>query len=262
MSQIERIGVMGNAMFFGVYPSGRFYEYDLSKEWGKDNPRKYSQIPGQSRPVAMLGMPEIGKVYSGTVPEYGHLGGHLLAYTPASDEMKDFGEVVPKQSIICLASLHGKIYGGTSITGGLGIDASAKEAMLFEWDPVKEQKVFAMAPVPGATSLTALAVGPDEKIWGIADGTLFVFDPVSQKVVATRKLLHVNYGPRGTWRDGYLVLHPSGFMYATLSNKFMRIDPATLKVSVLRDATSALLAMDRKGHLYFHDGANLWEYIP
>jgi hypothetical protein len=262
LDQTERIGVLRNDLYFGVYPYGRLYRFNPSKPWSAQNPRKVGEAEGQSRPMAVLGVPEVGKVFVGMVPEYGQLGGHFCDYDPATDAMHDFGEIVPKQSIISLVYADGIVFGGTSIAGGMGVQSVAKEAKLFGWDPTKDQKIFEITPVPGALSLTCLINGLDGNIWGIADGTLFIFDPRTKQIVGRHELMNVDYGTYGVYRDGFLVIDRLGRVYGTLGGKLIQIDPATWLMTVIRDEDVALLAMDRDGRLYFRDTVNLWQYTP
>lgn len=262
MSQIERIGVLDNEMYFGVYPHGRFYRFDPGKPWGANNPRKFGQIAGQSRPMAMLGVPELQKVYIGMVPEYGFLGGYLISYDPKGERVRDFGEVVKRQSIVSLAYADGMIIGGTSISGGLGIQPAEGDAKLFGWDPEAEKMTFEITPVRGAVAITCLINGPDGNVWGVADGMLFIFDPGKEKVIATHRLVDVHYDSKWVWRDAFLVVHPSGQVYGVIDGEFFRLDPKSMQVTVLRDKGASLLAMDRTGKLYFKDSVNLWQYRP
>ena len=264
MSQIENFGVLDGKMYLGIYPHARLYEFDPAKAWSADNPRKFATVEGQSRPVAMLGVPGLGKVFIGMVPEYGILGGHLLSYEPKTDSLTDHGEVVAKQSVVSLVYSHGLIVGGTSITGGLGINPTEKQAKLFGWDPGAGKKLFEIVPVPAATAITCLCIGPDQNIWGMADGTLFIFDLLSGKILSNHELLKLDYAARNynVWRDAFLVVQPSGRVYLTLDDKFFTIDPATKSATMLRDKGAQLLAMDRTGRLYFRDTINLWQYTP
>ena len=264
MSQIEHIGVLDGKMYFGIYPHARFYEFNPAKPWGDDNPRKIGQVPEQSRPIAVLGVPELSKVFIGTVPEYGLLGGHLIIYDPRSDMLDDEGELVSKQSVVSLVYAGKLIIGGTSIKGGLGIKPEAGHAKLFGWDPASRKKVFEIEPVPDGQAITCLIVGPDKNVWGVDNGTLFIFDPVSRKVLFTKKLLNVDTAANNylLWRDAFMVVHPSGQIFATLDGELIQLDPATKNVTVLHDRDANLLTMDRNGRLYFRDKINLWQYTP
>ena len=189
MSQIERIGVLGDELYLGVYPHARLYRFDPAKAWDADNPHKIGQIEGQSRPIAMLGVPALQKVFVGTVPEYGTLGGHLMMYDPKSDGLQDYGQAVANQSVVSLAYADGLVIGGSAICGGLGMKPSEKEAKVFGWDATAGKKSFELVPVPGAGAITCLINGPGKNVWGVADATLFILDPAGQKVVSTHAAL-------------------------------------------------------------------------
>src|SRR5205085_2911115 len=159
------------------------------------------------------------------------------------------------------ACANGMIVGGTSIWGGLGQKPSEKEAKLFIWDPVAAKKVSEIAPVPNAPALTGLFVGPDGNAWGMAGGTLFIFDVAKREITFRKKLFDVEYAPDAhVWREANFVLHPSGAIYGTMRGKLFRLDAATKEVQILRDGGADLLALDRDGRVYFRDGSHLWQY--
>jgi streptogramin lyase len=266
LSQAESMAALGDVMYFGNYPNGRFNCYDTTRPWdGKQkNPREIGKIEGQSRPFAALGVKELNKVYWGTVPEYGLLGGGIAEFDPTTDKLEFYPEVVPKQAIIALAYRDGLIVGGSTISGGLGMKPSEKEGKLFLWDPKTRQKVFEMTPVEGAPAVTSVINGPDGKIWGVAGSTLFIFDWQSRKVISKHDLFEPEEkNPTHIWRGAFLVVHPSGQVYGTHEGRLFQIDPTTMKLTVLREKKDmGLLMMDRRGQLYFRDKVNLWRYTP
>lgn len=265
ISQPEDICSVGNTLYFGVYPGARLVLYDTTKPWNakENNPRQFGDLgpENQSRPMAMLGVGELKKVYIGTVPEYGSLGGVLATYSIEQDKLMTHHDVVHDQSIVSLVYANGLIVGATSISGGLGIEPSQKEAKLFLWDPVKEEKIFEATAVDGATAITGLFIGPDRNVWGLANGTLFIFDVTQRKVIQQHVLFHGEYHKEHIWRDAQFVLHPSGQIYGSASTQFFRLDPKTKKLTTLKEGIG-LCAMDRDGKLYFRDRTNLWQYTP
>jgi outer membrane protein assembly factor BamB len=268
MSQTESAVCLGDKMYFGVYPRGRFYEYDTRRPWDfskraeENNPRLIAatEEQGQSRPMAALAVPELNKVFFGTVSDYGKLPGALSVYDVASKTCDVHVDVVHNQSVVSLAFCKGLVVGGTTVTPGLGSQATEKEAKLFVWDPATNEKVFESVPVPGAMAITGLMVGPDGNVWGWANAHLIVFDPARRELVYAEKLLDEK--PRGAWRDAYMVQHPNGLLYAVNYDKLFSIDPATKKVTILRDKEAGCLAMDRKGRLYFRHKGDMWQYTP
>jgi hypothetical protein len=263
LHQTEGMTVRGRYIYFGIYPKGLYYEYDSSLPWNieNSNPKFLGQIPGQSRSFAVLNEEVSGKVYFGMVPEYGQLGGHLVSYNTHTGELKTYGTVVKDQSIVSLIYANNRIWGGTSVSGGLGIRPSTSDAKLFSWD-TKEHKILDdIIPVPGAKAITSMITGPDGNVWGMAGGTLFIFDPVQKRVLRTKVLYPTPPLVSHVWRDAFLVLHPSGMIYGTGNNQLFSIDPRTMEFQSLLKPAS-LLAMDDKGRIYFHRSAELWQFDP
>ena len=216
----------------------------------------------------MLGVPGLGaagKVFTGTVPYYGKHGGVLAVYDMKSRKLDVHRNLIPDQSIVSL--IHHEpatlIIGGTSISGGLGVGPKAKEAVLFGWDDAKRSKAFELVPVPGAHIITGLMIGPDGHVWGVADGTLFVFDPAKREVLSRHELLPVKYLPdQHAWKNAYLETSPDGTIYGVMQNKLFRLDPATKQIAVLRDGDTDALAIDRAGRVYFKHRINMFQYTP
>lgn len=262
LDQTEGMAVYGDQIYFGIYPKGQFYAYNTKQGWNvaKNNPRKLGEIEGQSRAFAVLSLPEKQKIFFGTIPEYGKLGGALVVYDVAKDELIAHGNIIPNQAIASLINDKDLVIGGTTVSGGLGIKATTKEAVLFGWDIAKNAKTFSLVPVPGAAAISRL-INVNGDIWGIADGNLFVFNVAKQKIISIKKLY--DYPPLGShiWRSAFLVKHPNGQIYGTDNNLLFKIDPATQHYTeIAKDA--ALLVVDEKGTLYFKRKTELWSYRP
>ncbi|MBC6491392.1 hypothetical protein BC349_10135 [Flavihumibacter stibioxidans] len=260
--QTEGMAVQGDHIYMGIYPHGKLYALDTRQPWdAKTNPAYLGSIPGQSRAFAILAVEEKKKVFFGTVPEYGQLGGALIAWDRQANTLDAVVNIVPNQSVVSLAQAGGLLYLGTSISGGLGAQASEKEARLVAWDMDRKQKLMDIAPVPGAMAITALINGPGNTLWGMADGQLFIFDPVKKAVIATRRVHEVPATRGHIWRSAFLGIHPSGTIYGTGANLLFSIDPASLAVTIL-DKKASLFAMDKQGYIYFKRNTELWRYQP
>ncbi|WP_068773823.1 S-layer homology domain-containing protein [Paenibacillus sp. FJAT-26967] len=276
MGQSESVTVIGDSMYFGLYPDAKIYEYNLKKPWNRDetdklNPNllfslsKNTQIPGytlQDRPFGIAGAEDLNKLFVGTVPKNGLLGGALAVYDLTErTEPEVYWNLVPDQSLITLAYKDGIVYGGTSIHGGQGGAPKAAEAVLFGWDVLKKEKVFEVVPVAGKQAITALHIGPDGNIWGLANGALFIFDPEQQKVTYSKNEFP---GAVGRWIDGSMVTGTDGHVYATVGGNFFKVDAGTKEVTVLASQAQKV-AQDDFGHFYLYsaDGINLYKYtIP
>lgn len=263
LDQTEGMTFMGSKIYFGIYPKGRFYAYDVSQPWNiaKNNPELIFEEKDQSRSFAVHALPKLQKVYFGTVPEYGKLGGVLAMYDETNDKHTSFGEVLEKQSVASLASKNNVLILGGSISGGLGIKPERKEAELMLWDLKNNRSITKLVPVASAAAITCLINGPDGNIWGIADGNLFILDVAQQKVLSVHKLY--DYPPFGShiWRSAFLSIHPSGDIYGTDNGKLFKLDPSTKKVEFLAE-NAGLMTMDPTGKIYFKRGTELWSYTP
>ena len=263
LGQAEGMITMGDKIYFGIYPQSRFYSVDVTKPWdsSRDNPRFIGRVEGQDRPFATAGLEDLDKVYFGTIPGYGKLGGALIEYDLETDQLEPFVNVIPDHSIASLLYSDKLVWGGTTIFGGLGAKPTKQESKMFAWDPISKTKVFEFTPVAGTMAITNLIEGPKGTIWGLADGIIFVFDPKSKSVTRTKKLFDIEKDPTHIWRVGFLLLHPSGFIYGTANDEFFRVDPLTMDVLTLKKGVG-LLAMDSEGILYTRDTENLWSYKP
>ncbi len=263
LHQTEGMTVKDQFIYFGIYPKGLMYEYDSRKPWDikASNPKFLGQVADQSRPFAVLNDPESGKIFFGMVPEYGMLGGSLVSYDTHEAKLISHGVLVKDQSIVSLTYANHLVWAGTTVSGGLGIMPSTQEARLISWDVEKGLKLDEFIPVPGAKAITSMIIGPDRNIWGMASGTLFVFDPIAKKVIRSKQIYQAGVLRSHVWRDAFLVLHPSGKIYGTGSNQLFWIDPKTLDHEFIEKSAS-LLAMDDMGRIYFHRSAELWRYDP
>lgn len=270
IGQGEGMTSIHNKLYLGVYPNASVYEYDLSKPWNRTNsselnPDRLFTLNGlnQDRPFGMGGAEDLNKLFVGTVPKNGMLGGVLAVYDlEAGGEPELYENVVSDQSILSFAYKNGLLYGGTSIHGGQGGTPTATEAVLFIWDVVKKEKLFEIVPVPGKQAITALHVGPDGNIWGLANGALFIFD------IESRQIIHSDNAfpnAKGRWIDGSMETGSDGNVYATVGGFFFKVDAATKEMNVLASGVRKL-AQDDFGSFYMFtdpESPNLYKYsIP
>jgi streptogramin lyase len=139
------------------------------------------------RPQAMIQGPD-AKVYIGAVAGYGQLEGPLVEWDPNGNSVQQISGIVRDQSIVSLTAWRSFIIGGTTINGGGGSHPTQKEAKLFVWNTTNRKLEFDIVPVPEAKNITDLIAAPNGKIYGIADGTMFVFDPGIRQITKTQKL--------------------------------------------------------------------------
>lgn len=259
MGQAESIGSLGNDVYFGIYPKAEIRKLDTTLPVQTD-PNKPNLNPvslfymdeDQDRPyVQTTGG---GKIYFGTIPYYGELGGALVAYDPASKAYEVHRHVVHNQSIVGLTYRDGKIYGSTSIRGGLGIDPTESEAKMFVWDAVSGEKLSEFTPdIPGAVKspimISGLTFDEDGLLWAAADGILFAVDPDTHKVVKS-KVIYPGVTDYGMWRPIHLRWGEDGLLYTDLYGQLTVLDPETMEHKEL-GIKSALFTLGDDGNIYY-----------
>ncbi len=266
IGQAENITSMGARMYFGVYPEARIYEFDTAEPWdmAAGNPRLVASLAewGQDRPFGMAADEARGKLYAGTVPGYGKLGGAFSILDVASGRLTVHQGLIPDQSIITLAiGRDGLVYGGSSVWGGLGVRPAAREAHFFAWDPVSSSTALDIVPVPGKRAITAVATAPNGSIWGWAEGVLFVYDPDCGRIVERRELVPLDYSSAShVWRDARMEFAADGNLYGTINARLFRLEPGTFQLEWLSPAPRLLLAQGRDGALYCTYEENLYRH--
>lgn len=258
--QTEGMGSLGDKIYMGTYPHADIYELDTKNATGASNPKKIFTIgEEQDRPFKVISAEE--KVFFGTIPDYGKLGGALTIYNPAltgSESYKVYRNIVQDQSIVGLAYKNGKIYGSTSISGGLGSTPTAREAKIFVWDVSKEKKLNEISlnieGLDNPKMISGLEFGSDGLLWGAADGFIFALNPDTLQVVKSKNIYPTVKG-YGIWRPVYLRWSKDGLLYANIAGKLTAIDPNTLDSTYIVD--TPLFAIGDDGNLYYANNTML-----
>ncbi|MFJ7826962.1 FIMAH domain-containing protein [Psychrobacillus sp. NPDC096623] len=256
LAQAEGMVPLGNKMYFGIYPGALILEMDVT------NPvlstKQIYDIPNQDRPFIMTAANN--KLYIGTIPDYGYLGGSLTVLDPASvKDTKVYDDVVHNQSIAGLAEANGKLYGSTTVAGGLGIEPTEPAAKIFVWDIEKGEKITEFVPdIPGVTvqpkMISGMSLGPDELLWSAAGGTVFAMDPETLSIVKSKNV-YPEVKDHGRWRPIHIRWGEDGLMYTNLAGNLTVIDPDSLESETL--AKAELMTIGDDGQIYYADKANL-----
>jgi streptogramin lyase len=256
LGQAEGMAAIGDNMYFGVYSGATVFEMDTTKDTFA--PKQIFDIPHQDRPFEMEPVNE--KLYIGTIPDYGKLGGSLTIVDPSAPQSSQvFENVIHNQAIVGLAENGEKLYGSTTVAGGLGIDPTEEAAKIFVWDLEKNEVITEFVPdIPGLDysprMISGMSVGPDGLLWSAADGTIFAMDPETLEVVKSKTIYEdvTNYG---RWRPIHIRWDDNGVMYTTLAGKLTAIDPDSLDSETL--AETELMTVGEDGNIYYTVSSDL-----
>jgi len=265
--EVYSMGSLDGELYLCSYPEARLSVYDPKKplrfgEEENSNPRDLGSIGGdQYRPRTMVAGPH-GRIYIGSYPDYGLMGGAISVYDPKKKEKRVYRHIVQNQSIASLAYIEklDLIAAGSSVRGGTGTHAIEKEAKLILWDPNEEKKIFEITPVPEARTILSLAAKENGTLYGITNNErVFVFDPKKREI---KKVFDLGLKEP---REICLQLGPEGKLYGLAAKAVFAIDSKNDQISLLAKPTveidTGMAILGRK--IYYGSGANLYEFeIP
>ncbi|WP_099353053.1 FIMAH domain-containing protein [Fredinandcohnia onubensis] len=273
--QIEGIGFLNGDVYLGTYGGAKIYKYDPNQPFtfsgGKagENPELVQDIDDdQSRPFTFTSGDN--KLFVGTISDYGRLGGALTIYDAKTNKWNTIRNIIKNQSIIGLAYHDGKVFGGSTISGGLGIDPTEPKAKMFEYDVATGNHEAFDLQVDGLEKpemIGELSAGPDGNIWGVAWGldkggsfntVIFAMNPDNREIVKSTQLYKgVNRGSQ--WRPFFIRWDNLGYLYTTAGRTLTVIDPETMKSKQLVTGNVNLMDVDKEGNIYYSADHNLYQ---
>ncbi|HPA46247.1 MAG TPA: hypothetical protein PLG59_00195 [bacterium] len=240
----------GSLMYMASYTYARLSVYDTSKEWNPGvNPRLLGELGHEQyrTPGLVIGPDE--KLYIGSIPAYGKIGGALSIYDPETDRIEVFRNIIPNQSIACLISdtQKNRILGGSWIIAGGGVDSPERDAHLFAWDCAEKRLVADLIPVPGSGIVNHLHLLPDGTVLAACGDRLIQVDSEIGKV------LRNDPGPGGGITG---IASFAGTLYTNSGAGLLSFDPDTWSATKIGHG-GVLLTFDALGHAYYARGPEL-----
>lgn len=256
ISQIESMMIIGNKLYIGAYPRSRVLELDLTLPWSETNPREIMRLGdyGQERATAITVVPNLDKVFVGTYPETSIGGGVLAVYNLRANEYEIYENYLYNQSLVSFLHYGDYVYAGTSIHANHNVNE--RGARFFRFNPKDpEQKDYIHLPI-NASMITSLITDRRYMMWGMADGTLFSYNP-STGEIKTKQILELI---SGRFRNAKILAGKDGNIYGTVEGKLFKANPETLEIEILKEHGANDIAQDANGDLYFRHEATLWKY--
>ena len=253
----------GKVLYSCAYPHGYLSVYDPGQPWHfgivkGSNPRGLGPMgDGHLRPRAMVTGPD-GRIYVGSLPPYGEVGGALGVYDPQADKVvENYRNLVPDQGIsaLCVEPKTQMLFGGSSAAAGGGGRAVAKECVVFAWDWKTKRKKWENAVVPGDSSVVALTAAHG-KVFGVSSPsqTLFVLEAATFEVLHKEK---VTLGRVHEISMGYFPPHDC--IYGLANDSIFKVDPATFQITEIAKSEQKItcgFAITETG-IYFGSRMNL-----
>ena len=262
----------GNDLYFGMYPGAVIQKMD-TETLKLTTLFNLKDTYEQDRPYIMQFAED--KLLIGTIPDYGKLGGTLTIYDTQTEKRETHRNIIEGQSIVGIAYKDGKIYGSTSIRGGLDTTPTAEKAKIFVWNVAEQKKEqefeLDFPELDKPPMISGLMFDKDGVLWGAVDGILFAMNPNTLEVVK-RKNIYPTIKNRGMWRPVHIIQGKDGLLYTDIAGTITVVDPETLDhVSLVNEKLTSdevdfmSLAEDNQGNenIYFtKNGGTVLQMIP
>ena len=261
LGQFNALTCQGNALFFGVYPSGALVY------WNGVSPVTLKNCsPVIHRPHRLTAYPDGNTLIMGGTPGYGYTGGGLLFWYVGTNagELLNEDDIATDQSTMSLVPLpFNKVLGGTTTDPGTGGERKAKEAVLYIISIDSRKVEWKQSVIPGVQSYNDLCMNPDGLVYGIADKkTFFVFDTKKKAIIHQYDLMPVFGVTAGGQSPRIFVQGTGKATYILLKKGIAVVDPLTFKITLL---ALSPLPIDGGGDfldgtIYYYVGSHLFSY--
>ncbi len=260
--QIYDIIAGDEGLYLASYMGCHIDLYDPAKprEAGRNPVRIAASVPGQERPNQWECGPD-GKLYFGTTPAKGRLGGALVQVDPQTRTWRQWPCPLADLSLTYLTAIPetGELLACASVAGGSSAIPLAEEGAIFLWDPARGEMTWSGKPVPGSRTYGRAVRLRDGRVFGLAGPKYYLFDPLRRQCLATADL------PVQTVAFPSLSdtpIGPRGLVYGIGQGILFAFDPTGNAVKVVGShpcfakAQGFLVTAD--GTLYVGSGAELW----
>ena len=268
--QVESSVTYEGITYFMTYTRAGFWQVDYSMlESGEDADELKASV-GEHQDRAFAHAAGDGKVFFGTIPDYGQLGGALVIYDIATKEFDVIRNVVQDQSIISLDYRDGLLYGSTSVWGGGSATPSQSRAKVFVWDVAKREKVSEFYPLVSGCNYDMKAIGDvrlDENgdLWCASKNLVFCMDPQTKRVKKSVQIKENTY-QKEIWQPCHLDFDRDGMLYLIADNTIWVINPQNMDFKCLNSKfdekqSCAFMRIGPDNNLYY-GGLGRLKMIP
>lgn len=264
----------GGEIYYGIPYKKKFYTisyveatlavFDPSHAWNQgnapdSNPRTILHIPqDQYRPVGGIHAGPGGKLYIGTQPNYGLIGGALSVFDPVTEKIEVYRNIIPNEEIGAVATDDHYVYCEADRGGGGGSRPIASGVHFFVWDPGTRKIIF------DHTFLDDSAIGSIAAVNGhayfVVRDQLMDYNRTTNTLMPIYTFDKVRRVPLES-----LQAAKDGTLWGILGSELAHIDPAARKVKFFPEtaghATSGL-AIGADGTIYFGSHTDVWVHHP
>jgi hypothetical protein len=194
-------------------------------------------------------------------PGYGHIGGGIGIYNLQTEETQllTHEDLIENHSVRTMTALpNGDVVCGTSVAGGHGTSAVAKDAVICLLDWESKSVEWIEIPVEGLSEIRKIVGGQDDIVYCLGtNGLLFSYDLQARAIVHSADLSEYGNVPVNPMQ-----CDDSGRLNIVMSGAVLTAQPKDdgLAVTKICDAPGAIntgIGVN-DGGIYFAVGSHLW----
>jgi len=270
----------GDKLAIASYPGSRLSLYDpsLPYQFGTGpgaNPLDIGRLNDIStRPHVSITAPD-GKIWVGSAPDYGLMGGTLTWFDPQTALKKTYHDILTDCTPFTLQWIPeiDRLLIGFNIESGTGAPVRAPRGGFGLWDPKEERADYLgdfgdkdiadiCSLLPAGNGLLYAISGRNPRLMvhysaKPAPTRLLLIDPVKRKVIEST-LIPESFGPLPFETGNILRQDSDGQVYAATSRTVFRIKPGTCEIEPIHQITggdASVIGPIHEGRLYF---ATIW----
>ncbi|MCL5005704.1 MAG: hypothetical protein M1404_04150 [Acidobacteria bacterium] len=264
----------GGEIYYGIPYEGKLYTisyveatlvvFDPSRPWNQgespdSNPRTILHIPeDQYRPVGGIHLGPNNKMYIGTQPDYGLIGGALSVFDPVTETLQVYRNIVPDEEISAVGTDAKYVYCGADPSGGGGSKPVATNSHFFVWDPSTHKIVFdhVLTIAHGLGGIAAV----NGHAYFVAGDELMDYDSQARTLTAIYHFDRRQSVPLESLRAA-----KDGSLWGILNGELAHILPARRTVHFFpetADKATCGLTIAADGTIYFGSHTHVWAYHP
>jgi streptogramin lyase len=254
----------GRKLYTISYAEAGLSVFDPQKPWNageiaSSNPRTITYISDdQYRPEGGIHLGPGNRMYIGTQPDYGLVGGALSVFDPATEKLEVYRNIIPNEEISAIGTDGQYVYCGADGEGGAGSLPIADQVHFFVWDPQLRKIVFDHA-FPGGGGIGSIAAVHGHAYF-VRNDELMDYNSAEH----TLKSVYHFERPHSVPPES-LKAASDGSLWGIFGHELARFDSSTGKMQFFPETlghATAGLAIGADGTIYFGSGLDMWIYHP
>lgn len=261
-------------IYYGIPYDGKIYNisyaegilsvFDPRRAWdpglhSASNPRTVLFLgDDQYRPVGGIHLGPGHRMYIGTQPDYGLLGGALSIFDPSTGSIETLRNIIPGEEISAITADDRYVYCEADRSGGMGAVPTATHVHFFVWDPANRRIIFDH-PLPKDGGFDSIAT-VNGHAYFVSGSAVMDYDATGRSLSTLLRLDHPATVPPESLKAA-----KDGTIFGIFGDQLGRVQPASRTLQLYPETAGRAisgLAIGLDGTIYFGSYTDLGIYHP